>query len=201
MKLNLGCGFNKLDGHVNIDSDPLCKPDLLFNLEETPWPIESDSVDIIYASHVFEHLGESSRSWLSIWQELWRICKSDTQIEIHVPHPRHDNFLIDPTHVRPIFPETIAMFDQMRNIRSWESQGQETKLGLITRVDFEVVDAKFSLVDPWESELKSGRISIDEVQRDMSLFNNICSEIRIYIRAHKPMRGEDWIKQWEKVLK
>src|SRR4051794_18215857 len=117
MKLNLGCGFQKLDGFVNVDADALCKPDVQHDLEKTPWPFEDDSVDMFYACHVLEHLGGTARDWLAIWKEIWRVAKPDAMIEIYVPHPRHNNFLIDPTHVRPIFPETIAMFDQMRNIR------------------------------------------------------------------------------------
>jgi hypothetical protein len=29
MKLNIGCGFNKHDGFVNVDQFPECEPDVL----------------------------------------------------------------------------------------------------------------------------------------------------------------------------
>lgn len=28
-KLNIGCGYDKRDGYLNIDSDPACCPDIL----------------------------------------------------------------------------------------------------------------------------------------------------------------------------
>jgi hypothetical protein len=44
MKLNLGCGQNKRDGFVNIDKYPTFAPDLLWDLEQTPYPFEAGSV-------------------------------------------------------------------------------------------------------------------------------------------------------------
>ena len=35
-------------------------------------------------------------------KELYRISCDQANIHISVPHPRHDDFLADPTHVRPI---------------------------------------------------------------------------------------------------
>jgi|GEM_PF-1906114 len=40
LKLNIGCGFNKIDGYVNVDAFPDCSPDVLWDLETTPWPFE-----------------------------------------------------------------------------------------------------------------------------------------------------------------
>ena len=34
LKLNLGCGSNKLEGYINIDGEASCKPDLVLNLYE-----------------------------------------------------------------------------------------------------------------------------------------------------------------------
>ena len=105
MKLNLGCGYNKLDGFTNVDSQESCEPDMLIDLEDLPWPFESDSTDEIVLCHVLEHLGGTSDVYLKIIQELYRVSQHSAQISITVPHPRHDDFMIDPTHVRPILPE------------------------------------------------------------------------------------------------
>ena len=38
MRLNLGCGYNKREGFVNVDSSPYCAPNFIHDLEEFPWP-------------------------------------------------------------------------------------------------------------------------------------------------------------------
>ena len=48
-------------------------------------------------------------------KELYRICKNNSIIDIVVPHPRHDDFLSDPTHVRPITDMTLSLYDKELN--------------------------------------------------------------------------------------
>ena len=45
-------------------------------------------------------MGADPKVFLKIMQELHRIGRPGCRVVIHVPHPRHDNFLGDPTHVR-----------------------------------------------------------------------------------------------------
>lgn len=194
MKLNLGCGHRKKDGYLNIDRDPLCKPDRVVDLETTPWPFEQDTFTEIVADHVLEHLGESTSTWLKIWQEIWRVSRDGAVIHITVPHPRHDNFMVDPTHVRPIFPGTIAMFDQTRNIRDHENDGQETKLGLMCGIDLELTDVQWDLCEPWASAHRDGKISVQELTRDLTILNNVCLQIRMQARIIKPPRGLEWLR-------
>src|SRR5687767_8310331 len=112
MKLNLGCGQNKLQGYVNTDREPAVKPDVLMDLEKFPWPFEDDSVDEVVAFHVLEHVGATSEMFVRIMQELYRVCRAGAEVRIAVPHPRHDNFFDDPTHVRAITPMTLELFSK-----------------------------------------------------------------------------------------
>lgn len=45
-------------------------------------------------------------------QELYRVCKSGAKVLCILPHPSHDIFLNDPTHVRAVMPGTLAMFSK-----------------------------------------------------------------------------------------
>ncbi len=95
MRLNPGCGNNKIEGYLNVDSQESCAPDQVVDLETFPWPFGDNSVDEIIMSHVLEHLGETMEIYLSIITELYRICQPDAEINITVLHPRHDDFVTD----------------------------------------------------------------------------------------------------------
>ena len=45
MKLNLGCGHDHKEGYVNVDVSDLGNPDMVVDLEVTPWPWEDGIVD------------------------------------------------------------------------------------------------------------------------------------------------------------
>jgi hypothetical protein len=44
MKLNIGGGFKRYDGFVNVDYDSLCNPDIICNIEIEKLPIEDNIV-------------------------------------------------------------------------------------------------------------------------------------------------------------
>jgi SAM-dependent methyltransferase len=79
--LNIGCGFRKMKGAVNVDAFPNCEPDVLWNLNKTPWPWADESVDMIHAHQVMEHLDD----WWAALKECSRILKVGGTLEISVP--------------------------------------------------------------------------------------------------------------------
>lgn len=147
IKLNLGSGTKRYPDFLNVDYSQECQPDLIWDLEETPWPFETDSVVHILMSHCLEHIGQTPKAFLRIMKELHRVCKNGATIEIVVPHPYHDNFASDPTHVRPITAATLELFDRQKN-EEWRNQGFNTSLLAIhCDVDFEIIQIQEKL-DP-----------------------------------------------------
>lgn len=190
MKLNLGCGLRKLDGYVNVDSDPFCEPDALVDLNAVPWPWADDSALEVLLIHVLEHLGPTVEGYLSIIRELWRICAPDARVTVLVPHPRHNGFLNDPTHVRPVTAEGLAMFSQSRN-RQWLAAGYaNTPLGLSLGVDFAVEDVNHDLAEPWRSDFQTGKLSTDDLRQAELRYNNVIEQTTIILRAIKPAGAE-----------
>ena len=46
-KLILGSGKSRFPGFINVDSSAEVEPDLVLDLEKTPWPCEDDSTEHI----------------------------------------------------------------------------------------------------------------------------------------------------------
>jgi len=81
--LNLGCGTQHFTGSwINIDIEPLKKPDLLLDITKG-LPYEDDSIDEIYTSHVFEHL--TLEDMVKVIKECKRVLKKGCFITIVVP--------------------------------------------------------------------------------------------------------------------
>ncbi len=183
LKLNLGCGDQKLPGFLGVDM--YGSPELLWDLEKTPWPWEDSSVSEIIMSHVMEHLGTTTARYFNIIRELYRVCKADAVIGINVPHPRHDNFINDPTHVRPITPDGLALFSKARN-EEWVKMGvPNTPLALQLGVDFEVESFKYSLDDPWLTRLAKGELTQADILDAERKYCNVVSVIEIIWRVRK----------------
>lgn len=186
MKLNLGCGYNKLDGYINVDRDPNCKPDMVADLEK-PLPFDDSSVDEIYMYHVLEHLGQSTDVYFGVWKEFYRVMKPGAIIKITVPHWQHENFHHDPTHVRKVTPVGVDMFSQERNMHTIKTGGSETTLGLQLGIDIGVTQVGYDLM-PWFQAEMNGN-SRETVERELGKVNNACFQVTIHAIAYKPARG------------
>ncbi|MFM7170379.1 MAG: class I SAM-dependent methyltransferase [Cyanobium sp.] len=188
MKLNLGCGSRHLEGYLNVDSYAGCHPDQVVDLESTPWPFPSNTAQEIVLHHVLEHLGHDPRVFLKVMGELYRVSAPDALIVIDVPHPLHDDFRTDPTHVRRITPRTLSMFSR-RNCEEWQSLGYAiTPLALICQVDFEVEQVRYD-VDALTVERLSAlglRLPDTDLEAYGEILPNLFKAIGIHLRVRKP---------------
>ena len=180
MKLNIGSGYKKIPGFLNVDSSPDCKPDFVVNLEKDMFPFEDSSVNEVIAHHVLEHLGEG---FFHCMRELYRVCADGAIIQVAVPHPRHDTFLMDPTHRRPIYPHTLRMFSRKRNMEQILTNGNETPIAIINKVDFEVIAERINL-DPYYEEMFK-TISEDQQNYILRSYNNVSYTIDVILKVVK----------------
>jgi SAM-dependent methyltransferase len=184
LKLNLGSGQNPQAGYVNVDKSGT--PDVKWDLEVFPWPWEDSSIDEVLISHVLEHLGETTAVFFGVIKELYRICKHGARILIAVPHPRNDNFLSDPTHVRSFMPESFTFYSKALN-REWQkNKAANTPLGLYLDVDFTVANVVNSLCEPWASQVQNGKFTQSELEEAVKRYNNVVNEIIVDWVVIKP---------------
>ena len=177
MRLNLGSGHHPLAGYLNVDRTG--EPDLRWDLEHVPWPWPTSSVDEVVLCHVLEHLGATPDAYFAVIRELYRVCAGGATVAITVPHPRHDDFLADPTHVRAITPAGLQLLSQAAN-RAWLAAGdRRTPLGLDLGVDFELVSTHYAIDELWS------KLAPDDIADAVRRYNNVVKEIRMTLRVIK----------------
>jgi hypothetical protein len=183
IRLNLGCGEKRLQGYINVDK--YGNPDIKHDLETFPWPWEDNSVNEILLNHVLEHLGETTDIYFKIIKEIYRICGAEAEIHINVPHPRHDYFINDPSHVRIITDEGLSLFSKTRN-REWIKRGcANSPLGLYLNVDFEIIKVDYLLDPLWREKINNREITEEYLDQAIRNLNNIVEEIRVILKAVK----------------
>lgn len=183
LKLNLGCGNRKFAGFVNVDK--YGTPDQVVDLEVFPWPWADSCVDEVVLIHVLEHLGGDSETFRGIIQELYRVCAPGARVTIVVPHPRHDNFLGDPTHVRPITMQLMTLFDR-ESCEAWQAKGfANTPLALYWGVDFKIVGHKEIPDEPYNTLLAEKAMSFEDLNVLARERNNVIAEIHLVLEARK----------------
>jgi glycosyltransferase involved in cell wall biosynthesis len=189
LRLNLGCGRDHLAGWVNVDQFPGSHPDVVHDLERFPWPFPDDCAGEVLLKHVLEHLGRDSATFLGIMGELYRVCAPGARVRILVPHPRHRDFLQDPTHVRPVLAEMFEHFSLDCN-EDWGRRGLPgTPLAMYLGLDFRIESATLHLDPWWDAEFRSGRITREQLERAARDCNNVVATTEVVLRARKPFRG------------
>ena len=184
LRLNLGCGMNRLDGYVNVDRHG--EPDLRHDLEVFPWPWPDDSVSEILLKHVLEHLGRDPIVYLEIMKELYRVCQDGATIRVVVPHHHHEHFFNDPTHVRPVTADGMTLFSQRLN-RHWIAQGfSHSPLGIYLGVDFELVEMKLRPSELWHRLHPDLPVDPGALLQQSALYNNLIEEVQMTLQPVKP---------------
>jgi hypothetical protein len=174
MKLNIGSGGTKIEDFVTCDYDPLAEADYTFNLETDVFPFEDNSVEVVVAHHVLEHLGEG---YFHCLKELYRVCKHGATIDVRVPHHRHDYFADDPTHRRPITVGGFLLFSKKHNKLCKEQGAASSRLGDFFNIDFEIVDWNYMPSKLYLKEFEGE--PRDKVEKYLREHNNIIEELWI----------------------
>lgn len=82
MKLHLGCGTNRKDGWINIDSVKACQPDVVHDLTE-PLPYSDLIADEVLAEDLLEHFDKYIR--YIVFAEWVRVLKIGGILTLQVP--------------------------------------------------------------------------------------------------------------------
>lgn len=183
-KLNLGCGFMKLPGFVNVDRSALCKPDIVMDLNNKIWSFEKDEFDHIVAKDILEHLDDLVHTIT----EMYTVSKHGAIWEIQVPHHNCDIAYDDPTHKNVITPTTFKLFDMKRNLDYIKDGKAESTLAIEHDVDIEVCEVNYEFTDPWKKKFAETNASQEEIDYALNYFNNVALCTKVLVQVHKPPR-------------
>lgn len=130
--LHLGCGRKKLSAAalfayvglygldasaaevVHLDADHNLNPDIVCTLGGGDIQLEDNSVDVVIAWHVLEHIGTQGRTqgWFKFWEDLYRVMKPTGWLYAECPYYTGIWAWSDPTHTRAISEHSFLFFNQ-----------------------------------------------------------------------------------------
>ena len=186
-RINLGCGFLKLDGFENVDFSDICKPDKIVDLNKKKWDLPSDTYDHIVAKDILEHLDDL----VNAIKEMYRISTHGAVWEISVPHHRCDHAFDDPTHKNVITAKTFKLFDMRSNIDLIQRKFSESYLGLQHKIDIEVCEVKYDFTADWLKRFETEKYKQQDIDFALNYYNNVAESTRILIQVFKPTRYDD----------
>ena len=104
--LELGCGFNKRPGAFGVDIIAESQADLIHDLDQFPYPLESDAWDRVLCFDVLEHVEHFVRTI----EEIWRVARAGATVEVRAPFMSSVNYFSDPTHKRAFTSRSFDYF-------------------------------------------------------------------------------------------
>lgn len=103
--LNLGAGGQPIPNAINVDMYPGPLIDQVVDLNK-PWPWADNSVYHIFSSHTVEHLDDV----VHFMREANRVLAVGGTMELRLPYGWDTAGMADPTHKRPMYPQTFTAF-------------------------------------------------------------------------------------------
>lgn len=99
---------------LHLDADPRLEPDLVCRLGEDPIPLPDNSVDVVVAWHVLEHVGKAGETdaWFRCFEEIYRVLQPDGWLYGESPYYTSVWAWSDPTHVRALSEHSFIFFAQ-----------------------------------------------------------------------------------------
>lgn len=94
LKIDLGCGTAKADGFIGFDRFSLPGVDIVGDLDK-PLPFDSNSADLIYASHSLEHVP----NLMGTMAEIYRVMRHGGQLCIVAPYSEQKLNIANPYHL------------------------------------------------------------------------------------------------------
>jgi SAM-dependent methyltransferase len=104
--LHLGCGNHKYPGALGVDRVRTAAVDLEWDLNDTPWPLPSQTFNKVYLIDVLEHLEDV----IETMNEVYRVARDNAEVVIIAPFVSSHHLWTDPTHKRGFTSRSFKYF-------------------------------------------------------------------------------------------
>lgn len=175
-KVEIGCGKTKTEGYIGMDRFQLPGVDIVADLNDT-FPIESDSVDVVYACHSLEHLASMEKTM----SEIYRICKHKAIVQVLAPYYYATLNTANFYHVNVFNEDTFRFFTTYPDTgvidkEEWYSPhssywGISDSDNSTSNIQMELLNMEFFY---YKEYLK---LSNEQKRRARRSFNNVCDQI------------------------
>ncbi len=118
-RLNLGCGNDIRKGWINADFIRKKGIDVVYDLNEYPYPFADNSFDEIDMLEVLEHLDDT----VAAMREIFRILRPGGIVHITVPYYLHYHAWSNPEHKRAFNYHTFFYFDDKSDLSDLHNFG------------------------------------------------------------------------------
>lgn len=92
--IDLGCGKAKTEGAIGVDIVKLDGVDVVYDLNDIPYPFKGKTVDLIIMNDILEHLDKP----IDVMRECYRLLKKGGKLKIRVVYWNHKYSYSDPQH-------------------------------------------------------------------------------------------------------
>lgn len=174
IKIDLACGNNKRENFYGIDIAQTPSTDLVMNLLQFPWDIESNSVEELNCSHFVEHIphdiknpNDSRDGFIQFMDEAYRIMKVGGKATITAPYYTSIRAFGDPTHVRYIGEWSFFYFNQ-----EWLKSNKLEHYNISSNFDI-----RYSYYITNELTLKSEEVRNEAFKHDWNAIDDIIVEL------------------------
>lgn len=152
LKLDLGCGQNKLAGYHGVDKFACEGVDTVHDLLSYPWPFEDSSVGEVHSSHFFEHVPAFERP--KFMDELWRVMAHKGRAVLITPWYMSARATQDFTHQWPPISESSYLYFN----KGWRELNKLTHGYYDMRCDFDCTQFAHSWDNNWSVKHEQARM-------------------------------------------
>lgn len=150
--LVLGSGLKRFSEAIRLDINPRVNPDVIWDLNNYPWPFEDNRFKFIIAEHILEHIWTQGdvEGYFKLFREIWRICKNGAEVNIELPYGLHSIAFSDPGH------KSFWVSDLFAFVSKKEYERHRKKKSMMTQYDidfdFDIKSAKLFYVSERKDE-------------------------------------------------